>query len=142
MSYFKYPIPAVTTISGSGLATESKQDSIISLLGGDIKVVDQIDTTPLLDTSVTNIPASSGNPVQIVATTAADITKVKSIDDIGEFIGLYVGAELSETLVCILPLGNDGNEIEVVIPAGSRLSLGAMENSAISLGKIAINFIG
>lgn len=141
MSYFLYPIPAVVTLSGSGLATESKQDDIISALGSGLSLVDEIDTTPVLDTSVTNIPASSGNPVQIVASLAGNVKKIYPIDDIGEYIGLYTGAALSESLACILPLGG-GPVIEVSIPAGTRISLRAMENTAISLGKIALNFFG
>lgn len=141
MSYFLYPIPAVVTLDGSGLATEAKQDAIISALGSGLSLVDEIDTTPVLDTSVTNIPASSGNPVQIVASLAGDVQKVYPIDDIGEYIGLYTGAALSEVLACILPLGG-GPAIEVTIPSGTRVSLRAMENTAITSGKIALNFIG
>ena len=141
MSYFLYPIPAVVTLDGSGLATEAKQDAIISALGSGLLLVDEIDTTPVLDTSVTNIPASSGNPVQIVASLAGDVQKVYPIDDIGEYIGLYTGAALSEVLACILPLGG-GPAIEVTIPSGTRVSLRAMENTAITSGKIALNFIG
>jgi hypothetical protein len=139
--YFLYPIPAVATIDGSGLATEAKQDAIISALGSGLTLVDEIDTTPVLDTSVTNIPASSGNPVQVIASLAGDVQKIYPIDDIGEYIGLYTGAALSETLACILPLGG-GPTIEITITSGTRISLRAMENTAITSGKIALNFIG
>lgn len=105
----------------------------------DLRPVDQLDT-PLLDTSSTNIPASSGSPVQVVASTASACRKIQTVEDIGAFIGLYTGAPASEVLVAILPLG--GGEIEVDIPASTRISLRAMENTAISSGKIAINFLG
>lgn len=132
------PVSAASLPLPSDAATGTKQDEQSAILKPD--VVDQIDTTPLLDTSSTNIPASSGNPVEIVASTSADVQKVISVEDIGEFIGLYEGAALSETLVCVLPLG--GGEVQVDIASGTRISLRAMENTAISTGLIAINFIG
>lgn len=142
MAVFTYPAQSLTI---SGVATEAKQDTQITSLQNiesavDLTVVDQIDSTPLLDTSSTNIPASSGNPQQVVASTAARVRKIISVEDIGEYIGIYTGVALSEVLLAVLPLG--GGEIEVDIPASTRISLRAMENTAISSGKIALNFLG
>ena len=133
------------TIIAIDFATEAKQDDIITELQGlagntNLDVVDQIDTTPLLDCSLTNIPASSGNPQQVVASLAAAVKKIVTVEDIGEYIGLYTGVALSETLKCVLPLG--GGEIEVDIPIATRISLRAMKNTAISSSYIAINFLG
>lgn len=122
----------------AGAATEVTLAAIETALS--LSPVDQIDTTPLLDTSSTNIPASASNPVQVVASTAAIVRKVISVEDIGEFIGLYTGAAASETLLCVLPLG--GGEVDVVIAAGTRLSLRNMKNAAISSGFIALNLLG
>lgn len=105
-----------------------------------LSVVDQIDSTPLLDTSSSNIPASASSPLQIVASTAAAVNRLVSVEDIGEFIGVYTGAPASEVLLCVLPLG--GGEIQANIPAGTRVSLRNMKNSAITSGFIAINFVG
>lgn len=102
--------------------------------------VDQIDTTPLLDTSSSNIPASASLPLEVVASSAAIIRKVVSVDDVGEFLALYTGAASSEVLLCVLPLG--GGEIEVNIPAATRISIRNMKNSAISSGFISLNFLG
>lgn len=149
---YVWPVQAIQVTPTPGAATAANQvleiaelvainaelDNISGVLGG--TVVDQIDTTPLLDTSSTNIPASSGNPVTIVASLAANVTKLLSVEDIGEYIGVYTGVALSEVLVGVLPLG--GGEINIEIPAATRVSLRAMENVAISSGKIAINFIG
>ena len=136
MSTFIYP-PFLNS-SVAGAATSAKQDEMIALLSQD--VVDQIDSTPLLDVSSTNIPASASLPVEVVASLAADTHKIQSVEDIGEFIGLYTGAASSEVLKCILPLG--GGEIEVEIPAGTRISLRHMKNTAITSDFIALNFIG
>lgn len=114
--------------------------SAIPVATSALAVVDQIDATPLLDTSLTNIPASAGNPVTVVASLAAQAKKIVSVEDIGEYIGLYTGAALSEVLYCILPLG--GGEIEVSIPIATRISLRAMKNAAITSSSIALNFLG
>ena len=133
------------TLIAKDFATTAKQDSIISELqslnlSSSLGVIDQIDATPLLDCSLTNIPASSGNPVAVVASLAAACRKIVTVEDIGEFIGLYTGVALSETLYCVLPLG--GGEIEVDIPIATRISLRAMKNTAISSSYISINFLG
>lgn len=132
---------SLSTIEGDTTSLDSK---VTACDTGNIKpgldVVDQIDTTPLLDTSSTNITASSGNPVEIVASLAADVKKILVVEDTGSFIGIYTGAALSETLKAVLPLG--GGEVELQIASGTRISLRAMENTAISSGKIAINFLG
>jgi hypothetical protein len=135
----------ITVVDTTGLATSAKQDSQTALLqvisdNTSLDVVDQLDGSPLLDTSGTNIPASSADPLELVATLAADVKKIISVEDIGSYMGLYTGAALSETLKCVLPLG--GGEVEVQIPSGTRVSIRALENTAISSGKIAINFLG
>lgn len=104
-----------------------------------LSVVDQLDT-PLLDTSGTNIPASASLPLEVVASTAAIVRKLVQVDDIGEFIGIYTGPASSEVLLAVMPLG--GGEMEVNIPASTRISLRNMQNSAISTGMISINFLG
>lgn len=123
----------------SGAATEATLATIAA--GVDkLNIVDQIDTTPLLDTSSTNIPASASNPVTAVASLAANVKKIVSVEDIGEFIGVYTGAAASEVLLCVLPLG--GGEIEVEVASGTRISLRNMKNATISTGFIALNFLG
>lgn len=128
----------LASIAAEDFATSAKQDEQTAILKPD--VVDQIDTTPVLDTSSTNIPGSASSPVEVVASTAAAVQKVLTVEDIGEFIGLYTGAVAAEVLKCVLPLG--GGEVQVDIPAGTRISLRAMGAAAISTGSIAINFIG
>lgn len=135
MSTFTYPTVVVTIPDN---ATETTQLLVLAEL--DLDIVDQIDTTPLLDVSSTNIPASASLPVQIVASLAADVKKIIVVDDIGEYIGLYTGASSSEVLECILHLG--GGETKVEIAAGTRISLRHMKNTALTADFIAINFLG
>ncbi len=147
MSYYKYPPQPVASLSGAGLATEAKQDdaitelgNILAALGGGLTVVDRLDAD-VLDASVSNIPASAAAPLEVVASTAAQVRKIYPIDDIGEYIGLYTGAAAAEVLACVLPLGG-GEPIDLDIPAGTRLSLRHMKNTAISVGEISLNLIG
>lgn len=133
------PVSAASLPLPTGAATEA---TLATLSGNSsrLSVVDQIDTTPLLSVASSNIPASASSPLQIVASLAANVYKVISVEDIGEFIGLYTGAAASEVLNCVLPLG--GGEVEVNIPAGTRISLRNMKNAAITTDFIALNFLG
>jgi len=117
----------------------SDQAAIKTVPGLD--VVDFIDTTPVLDASVTNIPASASNPLEIVASLAASVKAIKVNDTIGEYIGVYTGAALSEVLQCVVGPGEDGI-IPVVMNSAERVSLRNMANAALSTGKISIQFLG
>lgn len=155
MSLYVFP-PVSVSISGN--ATEAKQDTQIAnqvsslaneaLMVADLQslvdltqltVVDQQDT-PVIDTSSTNIPDSASLPLEVVASLAASVQQVQSVEDIGEYIGVYTGATAAEVLKAVLPLG--GGEVKLEIPAGTRVSLRSMTTSAISVGKIALNFLG
>ena len=133
-------VPVSGTVTATGPLTDAELRASPVEVVDSVTVVDQIDTTPLLDVSSTNIPASASAPVQIVSSLAANVVKVVSVEDVGEFIGLYVGGVGVETLAAVLPLG--GGEINVIIPSGTRVSLRHMKNSAITSGFIAINFLG
>jgi hypothetical protein len=126
-------------ISGSEMQVDVVTMPAVTVNGFD--VVDFIDTTPVLDTSGTNIPASSSNPVAVVASLAANVKKLKVNDTTGYYIGVYTGAALSEVLQCIIGPGEDGT-IDVAMSSGERVSLRAMANTAISVGELAIQFIG
>lgn len=140
------------TIIAKDFATSAKQDTTntkldtiitntaLAAANTALTVVDQIDTTPLLDVSLSNIPASSANSLQIVASLATAAKRVQTVEDIGEFFGLYSGAVATPTLLCVLPLG--GGEVDVAIPAGTLVSIRHMKNTAITSGYIAINFLG
>lgn len=136
-----------TTAINGKVSTEAKQDTMITSLGNINTaisnsygtVVDQLDT-PLLDVSSSNIPASASLPLEVVASLASDCIKIQSIEDIGEYIGVYTGAASSEVLRAILPLG--GGEVDLQLNLGDRVSLRNMKNVAITTDFIAINFIG
>lgn len=131
---------AVTVVASTlpdGAATEATLAQLIVGSG-----LDQIDspTGPLLNCSSTNIPASSDDPLELVASLASNIYKVISVEDIGEFMGLYYGGIGEESLLCVLPLG--GGEVQIIISAGQRVSIRNMKNAVIASGFLAINFLG
>lgn len=144
----------LTTIAGDTTSIDAKTPalgqaaaaaSVPVVLANDVEVInegwDVVDLTAFVDVASTNIPASAASPLQIVASTAAIIKKVQTVEDVGEFIGLYTGAAAAETLLCYLPIA--GGEVEVNIPAGTRLSIRNMKNATISTSTyFAANFIG
>lgn len=103
------------------------------------EVIDQLDT-PFWDASSVNIPASSGTPVTVVSSLAADTYRMVIVEDIGEYIGLYSDPSGTPTLIGILPLG--GGVVDFYIAAGTELGLRAMNDAAITNYNIAINFLG
>lgn len=105
-----------------------------------LDVVDFLDT-PLLVASSTNIPASASTPLTVVASLAADVKKVQFLDTTGSFIGLYSDPAGTPVLQAIIGPGSD-QTIELALPAATVLGVRNMENSAISAGHLAINFIG
>lgn len=159
---YNYP-PLSATLTGG--ATEAKQDVIIAnqeaqlveaeatndkLDNVNVNLENIVDNTnkigvfavsSLVDTASTPIPASASLPLQLFASTGQTTYKILAIDDIGAYMGLYTGAAASETLLCALPLG--GGEVEVNVLAGTRISIKALENSAITnQGKLIINLLG
>jgi hypothetical protein len=87
----------------------------------------------ILDCSTTNIP--SGTQL-IVATLSNDVYEIQTVEDIGEFIGIYAGSNLK----AILPLG--GGSVKINLPSTTVVKLASFSGTAISSGNIAINFLG
>ena len=97
-------------------------------------VVDFLDGG-VVDSSSTNITTGAGP--NLVASLAANVTKIQIIEDIGEFMSLKDGGG---TVLAYLPLG--GGEVEVSISSGTALHIASESGSTINVGKIAINFLG
>ena len=87
----------------------------------------------ILDCSTTNIP--SGTQLT-VATLTNDIYEIQTVEDIGEFIGIYAGSDLK----AILPLG--GGTVKISLPDTTVVKLASFSGAPISSGNIAINFLG
>ena len=135
----------ITALEAKDFATQVTLAALAASVEKQLELgpIDLIDGAGILNVSVSNIPASAASPLQIVASIAADCYKIKVIEDVGEFIGLYTGAALSETLLCVLPPGYAGGDLDVYIPAGTRLSIKNMKNATINTATyLAINFLG
>ena len=87
----------------------------------------------ILDCSTTNIPSGSQ---LTVATLSNDVYEIQTVEDIGEYIGIYAGSNLK----AILPLG--GGSVKINLPSTTVVKLASFSGTAISSGSIAINFLG
>jgi len=136
----------VLTAPAIGAATEAKQDiSNASLASIDSKLtllnLAVFQASPLISTNITNIPASSSLPLQLIATSSQITKEIQIVEDIGEYMALYTGAASSEVFLCATPLG--GGVVKVNIPAGTRISIRSLNNVAISLvSNLIINLVG
>ena len=88
----------------------------------------------VVDTSGTNILTTG---TSVVASLASGCQSIEVVDDIGEYMSLRDGAG---TVLSYLPLG--GGLVKVMIAAGTNIKLYSETGSTISVGKIAINFLG
>lgn len=113
-----------TVVLGAGSASIGKLTAIAP--------VDFLDSG-LINTSTANI-ASTGTTV--VSSLAAACTEIEIQEDIGEFMTLRVGG----TVKAFLPLG--GGRVKVSLAATDAVQLFSETGTAISNGKIAINFLG
>jgi hypothetical protein len=100
-----------------------------------LTVVDLLDT-PVLDASLTPIP--NGGYLQVVASLAANVKKIRVADTTGGFIGIYNGAN---ALLGVINAGMDG-ELPLVIPSGTEIKLASLTGANITVGNLAINFLG
>ena len=126
-------------------ATEAKQDVIETTLNAiELSVAKEgvkVAVIPI-DIGVNNIPATADvTGLELIASTATDLTKIQTIEDVGEYLGLYSGLPSALVLVCILPIA--GGIVEVAIPSGTRLSIKHMKATAISTSTyFSANLIG
>lgn len=154
------------TIAGAVVGSEMQVDVVASLPAGtnnigdvdiasalpagtntigavDVNTLDVVDfmDTPLLDASSTNIPGSASTPVTVVASLAAAVKKIQVMDTTGEFIGIYSDPAGSPVLEAIYGPGSD-QTVEVNLPASTVIGLRNMATGTVSVGNVALNFIG
>lgn len=129
---------SVTLSTEDNTIQDAIKTAVESLASGSKTVVDQGDT-PLLVAGT--IPKSSTvAPLGVIAVTSAECKQVQTIEDIGEFLGLY--ETTGPTLLCVLPVA--GGIVDIVIPIGTSLGIKHMKDTDIILGdsSFAINLIG
>lgn len=95
-----------------------------------------------VDASATSIPGNATDPLELVASTAADIVKLQFADTTGLFLEIMTGPATTETNLLIIGPGSD-QTVEVILPLGTRISVRNLESaSAIIVGSLAVNYIG
>lgn len=117
-----------------------ESDGSMSVSLGTLSIVDFMDT-PTLIPSTTTIPKSSDNAIEIVASLAAAVTEIQTIEDIGNFMAIYSDAART-SLICFLPLA--GGNVKVSIAAGTAIYLGAVYDTDIDTADTALmmHFLG
>lgn len=92
----------------------------------------------IIDTTITPIPSISSLPLQIIADTGLQTgVGVAFNDNTGDFIGVYIGPEGQESILCIIGNGTSG-QAWATIPANSRISLRSMINDPVTNGLLNV----
>lgn len=89
----------------------------------------------------TSIAGSGGAFYQLVASTSQALVKIIPYDTTGVAIGLYTGAAASEVIAVRMGPGYDV-ATDLIVPAGTRLSLRGLAVAAPTAGKFYIQLIG
>lgn len=116
------------------------QTAILTNIESSVGGVAVFQTSALIDASSTNIPGNASLPLELIASASATVRKIQIVEDIGEYMALYTGPASSEVLLCALPLG--GGDVEVAVPAATRISIKALQASAITSANLIINLLG
>ncbi len=94
------------------------------------------DPPQILDAAVTPIPGAASDPLEVIADSGfKSAVAIDYQDSTGDFIGVYLGPEGNETLLCIIGNGLSGRAWGV-FAAHSRVSIRSMTASAITSGKL------
>jgi hypothetical protein len=81
--------------------------------------------------------------VTLIASTAAACTKITLFDSGGYAMKIATGAAASEVDLFYVPPGGFNGAIEIVVAAGTRLSVRCLETSTtVSVGQLVMNLIG
>lgn len=96
----------------------------------------------VLNTSVTPIPASSGSFLEVVANSGTRAAyAIQYIDSTGDYIGVYLGPDGEETLLCVVG-GGQTSIVPAVVAARTRVSVRSITNTAVTNGKLFCTFLG
>lgn len=94
--------------------------------------------------STTNITASGGSVLELSASTPTEARVMEFWNTTGATVNIYTGPDANLDLFCIAP-GMSTQAVKcdrgpVTLSAGTRLSVRAAANTAISAGELIINF--
>ena len=80
--------------------------------------------------------------VELIASTSGECTQIHISDTSGEVIILAIGGAGSEVDKLYIPQGGFSAPVDLLIPAGSRVSIKSLSNTPIVLGDITLNLLG
>ena len=126
------------TMAGSLPVVLASDQASIPTSTSYVSVKNEMDTA-LLDTSSTTINGSGGGFVQVVSSLGNACKKIRIFDTTGVPMGVYVGGSGSEVFAFMTNPGLD-DYIEHAIAINTRVSLRAMQSSAITNGLFAMQF--
>lgn len=88
--------------------------------------------------ATTNIPASSGTEVALTTNSTSDVMSMEFINATAKDVNVYVGPTTALTLLlCVGSLTSGivkSDRQPIALPKGTRISLRAADNTAISTG--------
>lgn len=99
-----------------------------------------IDTTEFVRNDYTSTNVTTGAYVELIASTASDISKMQIFDSSGQTLVIATGAAASEVDKFLIFPGGNG-DVDVSISSGTRISIKAVSATA-DVGEISINLIG
>lgn len=101
-----------------------------------------VDYSESVRLSYASTSVTSAAWVQLIASTAGDVTKITVFDSAGYAMELGIGAPASEVRKLLIPPGGLNGMIELTVPAGSRISVRAVGTATVSAGEICLNLFG
>lgn len=134
------PLLVITaSVNTTGLATDTLQttgNNTLSAISGKLGGRAKASAPARLNYVSTNV--TTGAYVELVASTTSATSQIEIFDSSGETLEIAVGALASEVAqIYIVPGGN--KIVPLLIPAGSRVAVKAVSNSATT-GELVINF--
>jgi len=142
------PIPAPIRFNLDTILTDVSEDTANETLSIPLPVKIIRDLTnektyvdsSRLDYSITNVNSAAWTTLN--PGTAADSTKITVFDSGGYAMELGIGPAASEARILLIPPGGLNGMIDLIIPAGSRLSVRAIGAALADNGEIDINLLG
>lgn len=139
MQYARYPASAVS-ITGTVTVTSAQLPPALGpqTPGQSLSVVPAQDASVILfRNDYGGTPITVGNYLQVVAATTANVRKIYSFDSSGSLMVIAVGAMGSEVPQAYIPPGGSAAGVDLFIPAGSRVSVTAVDVDA-TVGQLAL----
>lgn len=122
--------PLAVTMSSGAAAVDYAAGAVSANTPRIVQAGRPLTTTTVLTNDYTGVNVTTAAYVQLVASTANAINLLHIFDSSGSFIIIATGAAASEVDRLYIPPGGSGVPFQLNIPAGTRISLKALDVSA------------